>query len=104
VPDDRGPEPGQALDLSGLVVGVQVKVHLVPGGDRSARELQGKAAMVAPQHPEVIALPLGRGSQVERARPETGHEIHVRAVDHRAAEPDGHAESLPVDGPVASRG
>src|SRR5437868_6349485 len=39
VSDERGPEPGQALDLGGLVAGVQVKVHLVPGGNRSTRHL-----------------------------------------------------------------
>jgi hypothetical protein len=90
VTHERGAQPGEPLDLGGLVVAVQVEVHLVPGGDRCARPLQREVDPVAAQHPEVIVLRCGGRDQRERLRPEAGHEPYVGAVDHRAAEPDAH--------------
>ena len=45
----------QPLDLVGLVVAVQVEVHLIAGGHRRARQLQGQVAVFSPQHAEVVA-------------------------------------------------
>jgi hypothetical protein len=50
--------------------------------------------MFAAQHAEVIASRRRRGSKAESPGPEAGHVLHVRAVNHRAAKPDGHARSL----------
>ena len=36
-PDDLRPEPGQPLDVTGLVGAVQVQMHLIPAADRGAR-------------------------------------------------------------------
>jgi hypothetical protein len=55
VPHERRPEPGQPLDLGGLVVGEQIEVHLVPGRHRGASQLQRQAGAVTAQHPEIIA-------------------------------------------------
>src|ERR1039457_6654250 len=54
VTHDLGAEAGQPLDLGGLVVAVQVQVHLVTGAHHRARQLEGEGDMFSAQHTEVV--------------------------------------------------
>src|SRR5579859_4512100 len=78
VPDHAAAERGQPLDLGALVVGVEVEVHLIAGGDWRPRELEGQTHVISLEHAEVVAGRLRLRAEVQRPGPEPGHQPDVR--------------------------